>query len=136
MSQLAVIKIKLHNQFFQFALIILADPFIIMLHSSFKGVIRPSFTSMLVIIFNILMYLGNFKVQERYLLPRRLFIIKTCKNIYAFPLEKVGAIISFYIHFIVLVMCALRVWLIMVTEFENYKGTWQQYILCFDHIIT
>lgn len=101
MSQLAVIKIKLDNQFFQFAVIILADPFIIMLHSSFKEVIRPSFTSMLVIIFNILMYLGNFKVKEQYH-----FIIKTCKNVYAFPPEKVGAIISLYIHFIVLVMCA------------------------------
>lgn len=125
MSQLAVIKIKLYNQFFQFSLIKLADPFIIVLHSSFKEVIRPSFTSMLVIIFNILMYLGNFKVQVRYLLPRGLFSIKTYKNIYAFLPEKVGAITQFYIHFIVLVMCALYVWLIMMTEFENYKGTWQ-----------
>lgn len=123
MSQLAVIKIKLYNQFFQFALITLADPFIIVLHSSFKEVIRPSFTSMLVIIFNILMYLGNFKVQERHLLPRGLFIIKAFKNIYAFQPEKVGAITSLYIPFVVLVMCALYVWLIMMTEFENYKGT-------------
>lgn len=78
---------------------------------------------MLVIIFNILMHSGNFKVQERYFLPRGLFIIKNFKNIYAFQPEKVGAIISLYIHCIVLVMCALYVWLILMTEFENYEGT-------------
>lgn len=69
------------------------------------------------------MHSGNFKVQERYFFPRGLFIIKNFKNIYAFQPEKVGAIISLYIHFIVLVICALYVWLIMTTEFENYEGT-------------
>lgn len=50
------------------------------------------------------MYLGNFKVQERYLLPRGLVIIKNLKNIYGFQSEKVGAVteLHHYIHFIML----------------------------------